>query len=198
MSEEMTAQQWAGAILNVRYEEQGYMPLRDLLVIEITAAEERGKQSAVLSRRHDWISGIADGSHTWHCSTCYVTHSIENEIEQCPAMVALPTEWADAGQWQEENEILCRLLDSEMAKVTKLMKHFNLSEMDIAADPIPDRCEWADLGELTGEALRERLKARAHRWRMSAGLLVKYIHDGAGYCLPELDADIQMLIDLIR
>lgn len=91
---EMTAEERADAILKVRYEEQGYMPLRDLLIIEITAAEERGRQS-VYSRRHDWISGIADGSNLWHCSTCYVTHNIENELEMCPAMVAAPNEWED-------------------------------------------------------------------------------------------------------
>lgn len=106
------------------------------------------------------------------------------------------TQSADPSQWQEENAILRRLLEAEAAKVRKLANHFHLSEMDVAADPIPDRCEWADLGELTDEVLRERLRSRAAIYECMAASIRLYQNG----CLLQSDgyADLQILIDLIR
>lgn len=52
-------------------------------------------------------------------------------------------------------------------------------------------CEWADLSHLSGEALRERLKARVKNWQWASIVLT-------GTYNPQVSADVRILIDLIR
>lgn len=122
-------------------EERGRQSVQSVAVGVLTILESVRQQ--IIQRTEG--TGVSGDEYTRELSRA------QGVLECIAAVRDMPVQ--HTSEWEEENTILSRLLDNETAKVGKLMKHFNLSEIDIAADPIPSPSEWAVDKELIAEMI---------------------------------------------
>lgn len=172
MSEEMTAEQMAMECLEqITSQFDKWVPAFPVLVTAvakgITAAEDRGRQSA-----RKTIGLVME-----------CRQDALDENERLRAMLNTPpTESADPSQNLDRADYITQT-DSLVSRLEAMEKRLALAPS-----------EWADLGELTGQALRERLQSRAMCWGRAAR---KLEYEEGISTSPDDMKDFSLLINMI-